>query len=293
MSLPEHFTIIGLGGCGKTLLHRICQHDWFLENYLTDGHDLDLYTIDSATSEVIGKADSEISDYSDIFDAPDRGYKDIGDERKIELLKDHIRELKKNKTGTGRIECYKHVCLSAHASISNIKDLKTPDTIAQIKAIYGSDYVWWLEDKANGIKYENILKQNPKLELATSNGVYRMRGVAKAAFIKAINTPETQFPAFGNGHTIALIVGLGGGTGSGMFIDLARILREKGHTIWLFGVLPSALENPVEKGNAAIALTELEYLNVTSSEKLFHHIILTSLDGTGFPKSITAVCWKD
>lgn len=70
-----------------------------------------------------------------------------------------------------------------------------------------------------------------------------------------------------------------------MFIDLARYIRAlKGESsqIWLFAVIPTTKEGEKEQLNAAIALTELEYLNL--NERLFNHIILTSLGPTGYKK---------
>ncbi|MCK4245098.1 MAG: hypothetical protein KAX20_05680, partial [Candidatus Omnitrophica bacterium] len=93
------------------------------------------------------------------------------------------------------------------------------------------------------------------------------------------------FPTFSSRGPIAIIVGLGGGTGSGMLIDLARYIRSlRGEEaeIWLFAVLPTTEEGEKEQLNAAIALTELEYLNLDG--RLFNYVVLTSLGPTGFKK---------
>jgi len=69
-----------------------------------------------------------------------------------------------------------------------------------------------------------------------------------------------------------------------MFIDLARYIKEKRGQeakIWLFVVLPSASEGEKEQLNAAIALSEIEYLNMIE-DKLFNYIVVSSLSPTGY-----------
>ncbi len=69
-----------------------------------------------------------------------------------------------------------------------------------------------------------------------------------------------------------------------MFIDLAKKIREHDpqRPIWLFAILTSSKESYTEHLNAAIALTELEYLKVNDENNLFTHVLLSSLDPTDF-----------
>ena len=264
MSLPTNLKIIGVGGCGKTLLKKICEHDWFLKEYLTDNRNLGLYTVDTATNE---KGD---------------------DTRYMESLRLRIQDM--GERAHGVISCG-HYHLPDFAQVTRIQDLIAEDATYNLKE--DSDDVWWLEDPDHGITFESLCKIDRRLKEGFDGGVYRMRAVSKAAFIKATTLSHADFdPLFSGTGPVAIIVGLGGGTGSGMFIDLARKIHalNRSRPIWLFGVLPASTEGEDERLNAAIALTELEYLQMQDNpeevvyhgDSLFHHILISSLDPTGF-----------
>ena len=263
MSLPTNLKIIGVGGCGKTLLKKICEHDWFLKEYLTDNRNLGLYTVDTATNE---KGD---------------------DTRYMESLRLRIQDM--GERAHGVISCG-HYHLPDFAQVTRIQDLIAEDATYNLKE--DSDDVWWLEDPDHGITFESLCKIDRRLKEGFDGGVYRMRAVSKAAFIKATTLSHADFdPLFSGTGPVAIIVGLGGGTGSGMFIDLARKIHalNRSRPIWLFGVLPASTEGEDERLNAAIALTELEYLQMQDNpeevvyhgDSLFHHILISSLDPTG------------
>ena len=82
---------------------------------------------------------------------------------------------------------------------------------------------------------------------------------------------------------VAVIAGLGGGSGSGIFIDLVEHLKRTQRTaeITLFGVLPNDEEGDAESANAHAALSELEYLSL-QGEDLFKDRVLIPIDPTGF-----------
>lgn len=262
MALPTNFTIIGVGGCGKTLLHKICEHDEFLEYYTGDPHfTLDIYTIDTALREL------------------------EDDTRRIENLERHIQELTPNGN-CGTITCA-HYDLPSIAMVTDIPDLAGEQAVRQIRA-NDTDLVWWLNDPKNGIHFDDLCRLDGRLRDGFAGGVYRMRAVSKAAYVKATTLQSPEFARIFEGTgSVAIIVGLGGGTGSGMFIDIAKKIHRMtpGRPIWLFGVLPASSEDGPEKLNASVALTEIEYLRLhhaETGENPFTHIILTSLDPTNF-----------
>jgi hypothetical protein len=82
---------------------------------------------------------------------------------------------------------------------------------------------------------------------------------------------------------VAILGGLGGGTGSGLFVDVAAELAQKMPTadITLFGVLPNHTEGLRESANAFAALSELERLSL-EGDQLFKDRILMPIDPTGF-----------
>lgn len=259
----ENLTVIGVGGCGKTLLKSICEHDWLLKNFISRGNRLGLYTIDTATNE----HNEDVAFMNEI--------------------RNHIDSLNTQNLGQGTVSC-NHFDLTRMANIQRIEDLTADRVVNKLQRDHDVNPVWWLHDDEHGINFNDLTAFDRQLVNGFGGGVYRMRAVSKAAFTIAYNSGEQQFGDIVNasGGTTAIIVGLGGGTGSGMFIDLAKKIRHASHNrrIYLFAILPSSTEGANEKLNAAIALTELEYLNLHPNDEmgLFTHVILTSLEPTRF-----------
>ncbi|AKJ37652.1 tubulin-like doman-containing protein [Methanosarcina barkeri] len=260
LQLPMDLTILGLGGCGKRLCEEVCRHDWILDSYLVPGKRLRIYTMDTDANE---RAD---------------------DEWYRSRVKSRIQEM----GAGGNIE-YKYYYLPSLANITQVSDLTSQEVAEKIKDRKSEPLVktWWMNDSGDfGLSFEELRSIDPFLIDDFGGGVHRRRAISKAIFYKVLSQGQASgFPTFPSTGTTALIVGLGGGTGSGMFIDLARYIRAlKGESsqIWLFAVIPTTKEGEKEQLNAAIALTELEYLNL--NERLFNHIILTSLGPTGYKK---------
>ncbi|MCQ1536824.1 hypothetical protein FTO70_14315 [Methanosarcina sp. KYL-1] len=260
LQLPTDLTIVGIGGCGKRLCREICNHDWILGNYLASGRRLRIYTMDTDANE---KVEDEVQ-RSDI--------------------KARIQEI----GARGNIE-YKYYYLPALANINQVSDLASQEVAVKIKERKSDPMVktWWLNDRGDsGLSFEELRTIDPFLIDDFGGGVHRRRAISKAIFYKVLSQGQASgFPTFPSIGTTAIIVGLGGGTGSGMFIDLARYiraLRGEATQIWLFAVIPTTKEGEKEQLNAAIALTELEYLNL--NERLFNYVILTSLGPTGYKK---------
>lgn len=259
LQLPTDLTIVGVGGCGKRLTMEICDNDWFLEHYASDGRRLKVYTMDTDANEKMGDEESNNQLNSKIISC-----------------------------GAQSIES-KFYYLPSLANISQVSDLASREIAEKVKDKRSEPKVttWWLNDNTeDGISFEDLAKIDPFVMDDFGGGVHRRRAISKAIFYKVITEGESSgFPTFSSRGSVAIVVGLGGGTGSGMFIDLARYIRSfKGDSaqLCLFVVLPTTKEGEKEQLNAAIALTELEYLNM--NERLFNNIILTSFGPTGFKK---------
>ncbi len=260
LKLPVNLTLCGLGGCGKRMVGEICSHEWFLNYYSQENRNLQIYTMDTDATE-----------------------KDQDDRRRQTVL-----DKAKSLGGQGRVK-YSSFFLPGIANVDRVPNLASEEIVKKIKEINTEPKasVWWLNDPDAGLKFDDLHKIDPGIHDDFSGGVHRRRAISKAIFYKVISEEQSRiFSQFHDaGTTNAIIVGLGGGTGSGMFIDLARYIREhQGETaqIWLFVVLPTTNESDAEQVNAAIALTELEYIN--QGKRLFNNIVLTSLSPTGYKK---------
>jgi len=124
---------------------------------------------------------------------------------------------------------------------------------------------------------------NENLDFA--KGVVRKRGLGKGIYYKAYSEDDemssiVDLPQKGE---VAIIAGLGGGTGSGILVDLAYHLKEQHPTseITLFGVLPNHTEGIKESTNAHAVLSELEHLRL-EGDSPFEDYVLVPIDPTGF-----------
>lgn len=246
--LPTDLTVIGVGGCGKSLLRNICEHYHFMDYYMQTGNYLSCFSIDTAKAEA----------------NDDRNWT-----ADMSVKYSSVR--------------FEHYDLPTLAHINSIPALIKENTRETLQLPDGQ--IWWLHDPSRGIDYNALRIYDPRVEKNFDMGVYRLRGVSKAVFMMASSRVHNLMTRLFNrpgGSDVAIICGLGGGTGSGMFIDLARKIKEytPNCRIWLFGLLPAAGEGSDERLNAAIALTELEELELTSSP--FDNVILTPLERTDF-----------
>ncbi|QSZ66869.1 hypothetical protein RJ40_04855 [Methanofollis aquaemaris] len=260
LQLPIDLTICGLGGCGKKLVGEICRQEWFLNYYSRTGRHLSIYTMDT----------------------------DANERFQDEAMRERVLETVDTLGGRGNIE-YDALYLPNLANISQVSDLAGLDIAEKIKGTKSEPgtAVWWLNDPSEeGLHFDELRTIDPFVTDDFGGGVHRRRAISKAILYKVINEGQASgFPMFSTMGTTVIVVGLGGGTGSGMFIDLARYIRgQRGETaqVWLYIVLPTTMEGEKEQLNAAVALTELEYLN--QNERLFNYIVLTPLGPTGYKK---------
>ena len=138
-------------------------------------------------------------------------------------------------------------------------DIMGKTVVDNIKIKTGAKY-WWFYPQDIGDDVATKLKSKESFtNLNFASGVIRRRALGKAILYKAISEKRTDI-ALTRGGKVAMIVGLGGGTGSGAFIDYAKKLKEKSPNIniILFAVLPTSQERDKEQTNGFTSLCELE-----------------------------------
>ena len=255
MNLPSR--IFAIGGAGKAITYELLKADWVQEAVLRprpNPESLTVTVIDTAEEE----ENRDIERINEI-------------ERQIQETKDRLRNEHTGRPGEITIE---YLPLTRNIQLHDQNDLIGEAAVPRIASGIGMDEEnWWL-------KPEFI---NENLDFAT--GVVRKRGLGKALYYKAYAEDDdvrTAIDLPGRGK-VAVIVGLGGGSGSGIFMDLVEHLKRTQRTaeITLFGVLPNDDEGTAENANAHAALSELEQLSLEADD-LFKDRILIPIDPTGF-----------
>lgn len=255
MKLPDR--IFALGGAGKAISYELLEADWIQEAVLQprpEPEQLTVTVIDTAKEE----KNRDLSRIQEI--------KNSIDDKKSEL-----RDTEQGRLGDIKIE---YLLLTDSIQLYDQNDLIGEEIVPRIASGVGMDpQNWWLQP--------TFINEN--LDFAT--GVVRKRGLGKALYYKAYTEDDNirtsiDLPSRGR---VAVIAGLGGGTGSGILIDLVEDLKNTQRTaeITLFGVLPNDSEGQAESANAHAALSELEYLQL-QDESPFKDQILVPIDPTDF-----------
>lgn len=256
MNFPDR--VFAVGGAGKAIAFNILESDWILEEILEPRPDpisVRITIIDTAEGE--GNSDRER-----IQEAREKISRTEAELRNSEAT---------GRTGTVSIE-YKLITEDIY--LSGTIDLIGDEAVPRITSGNGMDEEnWWIKDR----------HINENLDFA--KGVVRKRGLGKAIYYKAYAEDDEissviDLPDKGQ---VAILAGLGGGTGSGILSDLANHLQERQRTaeITLFGVLPNHTEGLKENTNAFAALSELEY-NALNGSNVFKNRVLIPIDPTNF-----------
>jgi len=267
---PTH--VVFLGGAGTNIGKTLIKQEWFFEGLLTGGidnapegnpSDFDAYFINTDTDETPGDIADEFEEVAETVEATiddpldisiDANVIDLGDIDQNLLHPDNV-----------------------------VNDSYIPPIMREIDL-----NAWWLEegetvDSLRGLK---------------SQGVNRKRGLTKAIHrlgqsdADPLGNLVNDLRFFNGDPEVAVVVGLGGGTGSGVLIDLAyRIVDEANGNLTLFASLPALSDDgPNELTNAYAALSELEYLAL-SDRLLFETIHLLPFDAhveeSAFEKAVT------
>ncbi|GAA0547258.1 tubulin-like doman-containing protein [Halorubrum ejinorense] len=257
MNLPSR--IFAVGGAGKAITYELLEADWVQESVLQprrNPRSLTVTVIDTAEEE----ENRDLDRIQEINDS-------------IQETKDRLRESAENDGRLGEINI-EYLPLTRNIQLHDQNDLIGAEAVPRIAAGVGIDEDnWWL-------KPEFI---NENLDFAT--GVVRKRGLGKGLYYKSYaedDNVRTSIDLPDRGK-VAVIAGLGGGSGSGIFIDLVKHLKRTKRTaeITLFGVLPNDEEGDAESANAHAVLSELEYMSL-QGEDLFKDRVLIPIDPTGF-----------
>lgn len=259
MNLPDK--IFAIGGAGKAIALELLESEWILEDLLEprpDPSSLTVTIIDTAEGE-------KNSDQKRINKIRER----------IQQKEEELRDPSRGRTGSVEVQ-YKLITEDIH--LSGSIDLLGDDAVPRIAAGNGMDEEdWWIEE-------QHI---NENLDFA--KGVVRKRGLGKGIYYKAYAEDDqiSSYIDLSQKGKVAIIAGLGGGTGSGILLDLAQHLQEKQRTaeITLFGILPNHTEGIKENTNAFAAMSELEY-DALSGNDTFKDRILIPIDPTDFDGKI-------
>jgi|GEM_PF-732315 len=250
--------VFALGGAGKEITLNLLDTDWVLREVLAPRPNPE-----SMTVRILDTAEGEANQ--------DRQrIRDI--ENRIEELKSELQDIDRGRVGDIDIQ-YKIV--TENIQLDEDIDLVGDDVVPRITQQYGMDPEnWWLRG-------DHIVEN-----LDFARGVVRRRGLGKAVYYKAYAEDDSMrsFVDLPERGSVAIVAGLGGGTGSGTFIDLAEHIRDRVPTaeVSLFSVLPNHTEGAEESSNAYAALSELEYMSLSDEKQIFEDIVLFPIDPTGF-----------
>ncbi len=251
--------IYALGGGGKDLAFTFLQQDWIREEILrpraANPEQVGVTLIDTATKEV----NEDAATVADIQAACD------------ELTESFLTD-SSGMPGDIDIE---RLLLTRDIEMTDSNTLTSPRAVERYCATTGMDTEdWWLG--------QADIDEN----LNFAKGVFRQRALAKATYYRAVSERadiENAIDAPEAG-SIAIFVGLGGGSGSGILFDIIQTLADKSPNseLTVFGVLPSEVENSDGvHANAYAALGELEALRLSDDDPL-KDVVLYPLDPTGY-----------
>lgn len=266
--VPTH--LICLGGGGNDVGETFMSQRWILEEVLRDDPNDGADAPDTSQ----GSLEAFFID-TDGSTLPNELPGDI--ETDVDAIREEY-ELKNPPTVEGTIV---NISQGTHSRYLSSNHIAAEATIGDLMSDLGLK-AWWI-DRSD----QDSDNQDPLLEPLTglqSGGVDRKRGLTKAISRigewegDPLETVERSVETHKDPH-VAIVVGLGGGTGSGLVVDLARRLHSAGGTLTLFGVLPapSGDDGSNVLANAYGMLSELEYLALTH-ENYFKNMLLLPFD---------------
>ena len=251
LNLPDN--IIGIGNAGKTTVTHFLSQDWIIERAVggrDDDDEFSAFMIDTATGEQsdderdVDRLNSNVERIAEEF-GKDPDLIDTGVEYINPL--DDAPDTLISRTG-----------LTSEATVGRIAD---QDNLS----------AWWLENNSD------------MLTDGYGQGVLRRRGLSKALYHASrasrgssdLNLKDLPRNLAGSprSRTATIVAGLGGGTGSGMFLDLAKHLTSEVAELNLVASIPGLDEKNRRTANAFAALSELEYLAL-QGENPFTNIVL-------------------
>jgi hypothetical protein len=246
-------SIIGVGGAGKEIVEQFMQKEYILDEVLRPREDtsverreLRAFTVDTDT-----EAEGE----------------DRATENRINTLIDETANEYDRPVGEDRVE-YNYINVVEETDRMRIQpeNLVRKPNVPEIAENSGLS-CWWLRESDHMIGVSDNY----------TNGVNRRRGLSKALLHASQLGRDPIKDIVDQASTAdhcAVVVGIGGGTGSGMFLDIAKQLQNEGtDNISLFAILPKLGEGDNEKSNSFAALSELERLALDNKNP-FRNIVL-------------------
>lgn len=260
--------IYALGGGGRKMVIEMFSEDWVAIEAMRDrGQDIDIIFMDSA-SENKENHSHEVSELQD----------------RLRTLEQTMQEETDPEVDVGSFNI-KDELITNYVSVTNRASLIGEDPIKEIKNHTDADYWWVRREHLNAVDDRGDFYD-------VSQGAIKRRALGKALHYKALAQGTQQYSDSMASNLeeseIAIFTGLGGGTGSGTFIDIARKIRSYNQSanIQLFATLPASGQRDQAQANAFAALSELEYLNL-SGETPFNDIFLLPLEPTNLDSEKT------
>lgn len=246
-NLPDK--LIGIGGAGKTIVKQFMRQEWVLEEAMepradTDGdppsEGVSAYVVDTATGSEKSEDTTEIDEINDLIRTKAAEYGIREDQVLTEIQ--YLNPFEKTSP--------RYTRLTTKGPVQDI--MRSRDLGA-----------WWLKNNDDMVVDDY------------SEGVIRRRALSKAVFqaSQMQNGSLGDLTTPGTDNDAAIVVGLGGGTGSGTFIDLANELQDVVEQVNLYAVVPGLTEQKELRANAYAALSELEHLAL-ENDSPFKNVIL-------------------
>lgn len=256
-NLPD--VLVGLGGAGKRIVYEYMESEWILEEGLEPREDQQHPDFDAFVVDVTHDEHSN-------------------DEIRVERINDRLASLADR---LGRDPRMLETELTSLDLLDGVPEeyatptrLTSPSAVRDVAKRSGIRS-WWLDDS------DELLLDS------YDDGLLRRRALGKALYCASVAGDDPLAPIFhaaGPAQDVAVVVGLGGGTGSGMLFDVARRLADAECHVTLFAVLPGEDEGERVKANAHAALSELEHLSRTNRSP-FNDVILLPFGAADDPQA--------
>ena len=243
--------LLGLGGGGGRIAYRFMSQDWLLEEVLkadddgTEADRLEATVIDTAMGE--RWQEDRAADVREKID------------RALEQRNHHFDRRPLTFDGP------KFLPESVPSQWAQPVNWTDPEAVRELCQSEGLTS-WWLSEEFLDPIDTNRFR----------DGVFRRRSVAKALYHIANHTDPDLTPETTEDDEVAIVTALGGGTGSGVTLDLAREIDS--YRTHLYAVLPHRKSTREEKANAHAALSELEYAQLTGESPFSTITLLPHLE---------------
>ncbi|WP_053949096.1 hypothetical protein [Halolamina sediminis] len=239
--------LVGLGGGGGDVVARLLRQDWLLDDVLN-----------ADVGDEPGKLRASIVDSAIREEHPTTAI----DER-IAAAKDRA-----DHPNEATLSFEGRVVVPEHLPDRWFPLGIAPGTVKNICQREGL-HSWWLANDRDPLE--------SALNHGFTNGTFRRRPLGKALYHIATYLDVPLVPPTTNTDEVAFVTTLGGGTGSGMALDLAAGVDSR--RTHLYAILPHEGAIAEEKANAFAALSELAYAHHAGESPFDTVTLLPHLDG--------------